>query len=295
MENIKYSKEFYTNSSSEKDIEKVKKYIELFMANMPLKIQELIINYKEKNVPELEFQAVILGDYESRMFSTGSAGFFLITSYFIAYTEDSNVFFNPAGFGYSTYGNNLSVELKENRILLHTVFQKEYIAVNSRTVGIDYQIIKDLIKNNTQQMRAILTEANKKIEIDHNNQIINKKIEKEHKNKLKLKNVDPRFKTQSHIISNNPIPKGFVFYKPVAYSAIKHYGLSNLTKPEMGYLTAYETCIRTIKQSIDNGEFDAIFNLKYSVHNVEGNYEVVMFGDGVIIENMEEERQLQQQ
>lgn len=292
MKHIKYSEDFYVNSTSSKDIEIAKKYIETFVENMPSKLQTSISHYKEMNIPELEWQAVILGDYESKIFSTGSAGVFLINTYFIAYTEDRDAFFNRVDlgpFGYATYGNNISVELKEreNRILVFTSLEKKYIAVNSRSVGEDYRFVKDCIKDNTQKMKELLLEAKQKIELKQNNQTMKEKIDKEHKSKLKLKHVDPRFKTQKYIISNNPIPKGFVFYKPVAYSAIKAYGLSNLTNPERGYLTAYEACISSIKQSIDNEEFDAVFNLKYSVHNVEGNYEVVMFGDSVVIENIE--------
>lgn len=309
METIKYNKNFYTNSTSAKDIETVKKYIEIFVKNMPLELQKITNNYEINDIPELEWQAVILGDYESRNFSIRSAGVFMINSHFIAYTQDRNAFFNQTGmksFGYSTYGNNISIKLieNENRILL-TTEEKKYIAVNSRTIRADYQFIKDLIEDNTKKNKECSSEVSQIIDINRNKPIIdanqNKQIidanqnnlimdkEKEKEQKNKLKNVDPRFKTKNYIISNNPIPKGFIFLKPVAYAAIKHYSLSNLTSPGKGYLTAYETCIGSIEQSIDSGEVDAVFNLRYSVHNIEGNYEVVMFGDGVIIENTAEE------
>jgi len=38
-------------------------------------------------------------------------------------------------------------------------------------------------------------------------------------------------------------------------------------------------CLNAFQKDIDEGHYDAVFNLRSSMHNVSGNYEVVLTGD----------------
>ncbi|AKP67855.1 hypothetical protein [Companilactobacillus ginsenosidimutans] len=101
--------------------------------------------------------------------------------------------------------------------------------------------------------------------------------------KIQNSNIPPEFsfKKTPYIISANPIPNGFTYERPVMLSYTKRMGLSNYANPSSGYQVAFQACINGIKESIDNREYDALFNLKVISNSVEGDYDVVVYGDAV--------------
>ncbi|GAB2324466.1 hypothetical protein IRB23M11_20880 [Alkalibacterium sp. m-11] len=164
--------------------------------------------------------------------------------------------------------------------MLNTSTDKVLIAKDSPTLEKDYTVLKNLLENNHTNFSR-LAKKNYNKQADRQNTTPNTTSRVSEKD---LTNIDSRFKTTNYIISNNYIPEGFVFERPIMISAIQGAGLKNYTQPEAGYIAAYEKCVNGIIESINNGTIDAVFNLKYSVHNVGGNYEVVVFGDGVLVQ-----------
>lgn len=94
--------------------------------------------------------------------------------------------------------------------------------------------------------------------------------------------LDARFNGETMVISNNTIPRGFVFARPVVYASSLRPGIFKSTTPKEGYLNAYNKCLDNIRQDIREGKFDAVFNLQFSAQSVENYYEVILTGDAVI-------------
>jgi len=91
--------------------------------------------------------------------------------------------------------------------------------------------------------------------------------------------VDSRYQTEGYITSIGEIPQGYVYSEHYIYVSGKKYSLKNWINPYQGYVDAYMDCLNAFKKNIDEGHCDAVFNLRSSIHNVEGNYEVVLTGD----------------
>lgn len=96
--------------------------------------------------------------------------------------------------------------------------------------------------------------------------------------------LDPRFKTNGPIISNNAIPKGFVYQKPVVYANSVRPGLFKTATARAGYIKAYNAILDDIKDDIETGQFDAVFNLSYTAQSVENYFDVVVTGDAVVFD-----------
>ncbi len=96
--------------------------------------------------------------------------------------------------------------------------------------------------------------------------------------------VDQRFKTDSPIISNNAIPKGFVYQQPVVYANSVRPGLFKTVTARAGYIKAYNAILDEIKDDIETGKFDAVFNLSYTAQSVENYFDVVVTGDAVVFD-----------
>lgn len=121
----------------------------------------------------------------------------------------------------------------------------------------------------------IINHRNKLIEIKKNNIRL----------KRPLKDTPPEFSLEKipYIISSNTIPNGFTFEKPIMFSYTEGRGVANVFNPSKGYRIGYQACINGIKKDIDNYEYDAVFNLKILSNSVEGDYDVIVYGDAVKI------------
>lgn len=96
--------------------------------------------------------------------------------------------------------------------------------------------------------------------------------------------LDKRFDTKGPIISNNSIPKGFVFHEPVVYAESVRPGLFKTVTARAGYLQAYNACLDDIRDDIATGKFDAVFNLTFTAQSVENYFDVVVTGDAVVFD-----------
>lgn len=96
--------------------------------------------------------------------------------------------------------------------------------------------------------------------------------------------IDPRFKTNGPIISNNAIPNGFVYQQPVVYANSVRPGLFKTKTARAGYTKAYNAILEEIKDDIETGQFDAVFNLSYTAQSVENYFDVVVTGDAVVFD-----------
>lgn len=96
--------------------------------------------------------------------------------------------------------------------------------------------------------------------------------------------IDSRFQTEQPIISHNDIPKGFVFSEPVIYAYSVRPGLLKTVTPRAGYMKAYENILDEIKEDIEDGRFDAVFNLQITTQSVENYFDVVVSGDAVLFD-----------
>ena len=96
--------------------------------------------------------------------------------------------------------------------------------------------------------------------------------------------LDQRFKTNGPIISNNSIPKGFVYQQPVVYANSVRPGLFKTVTARTGYIKAYNAILDEIKDDIETGKFDAVFNLSYTAQSVENYFDVVVTGDAVVFD-----------
>ena len=100
--------------------------------------------------------------------------------------------------------------------------------------------------------------------------------------KTEEQGIDSRFQTEGPIISNDAIPNGFVFYQPVVYANSVRPGLFKTVTARAGYVKAYNAILDEIKDDIETGKFDAVFNLSYSAQSVENYFDVVVTGDAVV-------------
>lgn len=282
MGDLHFDNEFYVNKDSEIDIATAKEDINLFRENMHKNIRKDIDKLKNANFPDSVWQAVIYGSSDYKFLGTTSAGFFAINSQYVVFTLDKKNLTNNSKinlFSYAFFNGEINVDIdsEENAIVLKTSVEKVLIAKGSATLQRDYDVLKELIQNNHTNFSKLAKRNSNK---QHNRKPdTSRVIEKD------LTNIDSRFKTNNYIISNNYIPKGFVYECPIMFSAIQGAGFKNYTQPEAGYVAAYQKCINGIKEYINNGNIDAVFNVQYTVHNVAGNYEVVVFGDGVLVDN----------
>lgn len=96
--------------------------------------------------------------------------------------------------------------------------------------------------------------------------------------------IDPRFKSNGPIISNNAIPKGFVYQQPVVYANSVRPGLFKNVTARAGYIKAYNAILDEIKDDIETGQFDAVFNISYTAQSVENYFDVVVTGDAVVFD-----------
>lgn len=103
----------------------------------------------------------------------------------------------------------------------------------------------------------------------------------ERKGTVKPNVLDARFDAESMIISNNTIPRGFVYTRPVVYAHSLRPGIFRSTTPREGYINAYNKCLDSIRNDIREGKFDAVFNVQFTAQSVENYYEVVLTGDAV--------------
>lgn len=102
--------------------------------------------------------------------------------------------------------------------------------------------------------------------------------------KTEKSKVDKRFDVKGPIISNHPIPRGFVYQKPVVYVNSIRPGIFKTVTAKAGYLKAYNACLDEIKDDIETGKFDAVFNLSYTAQTVENYFDVMVTGDAVVYE-----------
>lgn len=85
------------------------------------------------------------------------------------------------------------------------------------------------------------------------------------------------------MISSSPIPDGFVFVGPVIASATQPFGMKNYFQSNAGYLTAWQKCLNVFRGDIEKGTYDGVFNIRLMSNIVEGDYDMVMYGDAVRI------------
>jgi len=284
VEKVKYSDSFYTNVNSEEYVQLIHKYIELVTNNPSNRLKEWLSELEEYNVGQPVWQAAIVGEAKLRLFSKSSVGVFLINNQYIVYfyNEISNIDeqYNKPNLGFSAVSNNITTQIVDSdqgrKIQIDTSFEKVFVGVSSSSIDKDFKIIKQLLSDNNKNFNSLL----KKKQEDYNKNsftMTNKRSG--------IENVDSRFKTNNYIISSNYIPDGFVFKSPVIYASRAPYSLKNFTAPNEGYIKAYNESIEEIKKEIDNGKYDAVFNLSFKTHNVEGNYEIVLIGDATLIDD----------
>lgn len=96
--------------------------------------------------------------------------------------------------------------------------------------------------------------------------------------------MDRRFEAEGPIISHNSIPKGFVYHEPVVYVNSVRPGFFKSSTARGAYTKAYQACLDEIKEDIETGKFDAVFNLTYSAQSVENYFDVMVTGDAVVFE-----------
>lgn len=282
MKNINYSENFYTNITSTKHTDLIQKYIELVTNNPPEKVNEYLNILEEAGFGEPIWQAAIAGESKVKLFSSSSAGLFLINNLYIAYFPNhiSNISdqYDNSNIGYSFFDNNITANIIKNdedrKILIDTAAEKIYVGVSSFSLDKDFEVIKQLVSENKKRFNDLLKE--KEVE-DNKNSLITTNERPE------MKNVDSRFNTNNYIISSNYIPDGFIFHSPVIYTASVPFHFKNLAVPQEGYQKVYRECIEMIKNDIDNKKYDAIFNLSFNTHYIQANYEIVLIGDGVLI------------
>lgn len=279
MPTLNYSNNFYSNFQKNRDLLAGIELVESFNAVTPNKIKKVLIENKI-SIDEIEWQASFTGKYNIKILGPSSVGIFLINSHYLVYSTNnealnSKQLVNP--FGFCFFPSNITVTLDDSlkAIIVKTPYEKFLVAEGSSTLESDFKVLKELIRTNIDDRKMTLEKIN--------DDSLKAKSTLTEKNEFVMDNVDKRFQTNNYIISNNYIPKGFVYKKPIVVSASQNLVLGNYISPHLGYIKAYEQCIEAIKDEINQGSINAVFNLQHNTHYLEGSYEIIMFGDGVVI------------
>ena len=96
--------------------------------------------------------------------------------------------------------------------------------------------------------------------------------------------MDKRFDVEGPILSNDSIPNGFVYKEPVVYVKSVRPGFFKTATARGAYTKAYHACLDEMREDIEEGKFDAVFNLNYSAQSIENYYDVMVTGDAVVYE-----------
>ncbi|MFD1484530.1 hypothetical protein ACFQ5J_04695 [Lacticaseibacillus baoqingensis] len=101
-------------------------------------------------------------------------------------------------------------------------------------------------------------------------------------------NVGPAkfsFKTAPYIISVNSIPDGFAYLQPLYYANSTSMNLKSIVNAGNGYAKAYNIIISNIKADIDNGVYDAVFNMRVITKDTvdSSEYDCIIYGDACIV------------
>ena len=96
--------------------------------------------------------------------------------------------------------------------------------------------------------------------------------------------MDKRFDVEGPILSNDSIPNGFVYKEPVVYVKSVRPGFFKTATARGAYTKAYHACLDEMRADIEEGKFDAVFNLNYSAQSIENYYDVMVTGDAVVYE-----------
>lgn len=260
--------DFFVIPDNDDNNVKVNKFIDLFMGSCQQDLKDYISEIKNEYNLDVEWKMFLLGDSEEKgIFRPLKSPFIAVSNIFIVFGDcDFDVSSdNIKLMGYSSLLNP-SIELYPSDSCI--LFKNDTLKFVFSLSGFDgYGSVIDELNVIKEDFKSYV---NKK-ESD--------KLEMHNTKRAELLNSikDSRFSSSEYIISKSDIPEGFAYLKPFICTYTTSGVLANSSK----YIKCFEAINDTIIDSIDNGEFDALFNVSINIQSVEHDFDMVLTGDAV--------------